>query len=192
MMRTNTTPLLLSVLLLALVLGSCGGSRIAYRLPLPPGQDAARTVSLDPTAQALQETERFQTARRALLDWYDAMAREDVQAAWERLSFETRLLLDDWSGGQGDVALRTGVLERQGQRWSFDPLDLLAARQPERIVDDVPGQSQQETARRKELFLQLAGGEVRRVVMILEADQWRIHSPRIPTDRLTLLQGPGG
>lgn len=176
---------ILLLLIPAFFMAACGGS--AYHLPDAPPEDARRVVSLDPTVEEQASIDMFNAARRTVLALYQALGADDGEAAYALLSNETRLLLDEWSGGQGEVALSDGQLSRNGEQWSFDPVELLLIDDPIRFDDTMDGQSESETARRKEIFITAGNDEVRRVVVILEADQWKVHMLRIPQTALTPL-----
>lgn len=177
---------LICLLIFTLSVAGCGARN--YQLPPVPEASERVEAQLDPTVQELREVERFNEARRTILALYAALQAGDGAEAWEFLSNETRLLLDEWSDGQGDRALTDGRLVRDGQSYTFDPVTLFLLPDPIGFEDDREGEQQSETARRKEVFLVDAADHSRRVVVILEADQWRIHMPRIDLDYLTLQQ----
>jgi hypothetical protein len=174
---------LLYLIMLTLAVTGCGGR--TYQLPPVPDEAERTHAQLDPTVEELQELERFNEARRTVLALYAALQDSNGAQAWELLSNETRLLLDEWSDGQGDQALISGSLVRDGQAYSFDPLELFLLLDPVAFEDDMAGEQQSETARRKEIFLVDAADRARRVVVIMEADQWRVHMPRVDLDYLT-------
>jgi hypothetical protein len=166
-----------------LAVAACGPRLVALPDPVPPAERVA--VELDPSADAALDEGRALEARRAVLAAYDAVAASDWEALWELLSHETRALLDSVGEGDGRAALAEGRLVQGGRTWTFTPMELLLASGVADIVDDTVGEPEIESARRKELDLVSAEGARRRVVVIREADQWRLHMPRIPTDRLT-------
>jgi hypothetical protein len=174
---------ILLLLLPTIFLTACGSS--AYHLPDVPSEEARRSVSLDPTVEEEESAERFNAARRTVLALYQALGASDGEAAYELLSNETRLLLDEWSDGNGDVALQDGLLSRDGTTWSFDPVEMLLLPDPVLFEDEVDGETESETARRKEIFITAGNDDVRRVVVILEAEQWKVHMLRIPQTALT-------
>ncbi len=164
---------------------ACGGS--VYHLPDAPPEEARRAVSLDPTVEEQMNMDLFNEARRTVLSLYQALGAGDGERAYGLLSNETRLLLDEWSGGQGEVALAEGMLSRDGEQWAIDPVSLLLVADPVRFDDSMDGQTESETSRRKEIFITSGSDEVRRVVVILEAEEWKVHMLRIPQTALTPL-----
>jgi hypothetical protein len=179
---------LLSLFVLSLLSSACSGSRLRYELPPPPPLEEQRTVELDPSEAARDEGQRFIEARATILGFFDALNSGNTDAALDFLSQETRLLLEAWSDGDANVALSSGRLQQDAEVYDFDPASLFVVAQPTRFDDDVAGEVDSETARRKEVHVTGADGEQRRVVLILEGDQWRIHQPRLPTERLSPVQ----
>lgn len=163
--------------------GLAGCSASVYVLP-PPGDADDAPRSLDPAADAEAETLRFYAAQAALRAFYTALAAEDAETAWSLLSNETRLLLDHGSDGDGETALLEGRVTIDGTAWTFDPVDLFVVRSPVDWRDTMPGESEIESARRKEIFVVSRDETVRRVVMIYEGDAWRVHAPSWPRERL--------
>ena len=170
----------LPLLLVCASLAACGG---IYTLPEAPAEADRAPVNLDPAAEERESAARYTEARRSLVALYEALGGERWSDAVELLSVETRLLFSE--GGDGDAAesLSSGVLSLNGDEYAFDPIDLLLMHSPETMEDSVPSETESETARRKEVFL-IAAEETRRVVLILEADQWRVHLRRLPLERL--------
>lgn len=164
----------------ALVLVACGG---VYQLPDPPPEGERASIHIDPAAEERESAARYIEARRTLVALYEALGGEDWDGAIQLLSTETRLLLSD--GGNGDAAqtLGTGRLASGNRTYAFTPIDLLLVANPDGMEDSIPGESENETPRRKELFL-VSGDETRRVVLILEADAWVLHYRRLPVERL--------
>jgi hypothetical protein len=83
--------------------------------------------------------------------------------------------------------LGEGRLELGGASYSFDPIDLFLMEDPEQMEDAVVGEAEAESSRRKDVFL-VSGDETRRVVLLNEADEWRVHVRRLPLSRLTLVE----
>ena len=167
---------------LAVFAASCGPA--IYEIPPPPPEDEWTDRELDPTAEEEASAERYAEARRAVLALYEALQDGAFEEAYYLLSNETRILLDTYGGGVGEEALANGLLEVDGTVYSFDPVDLLLMPEPASFEDSVSGEEENETSRRKELFIFDADDNYRRVIVIREADEWVIHAPRVPTDRL--------
>jgi hypothetical protein len=174
----------LSIPVLALAT-ACGGTSLRYELPPPVPPDERSVVTLDPSEQERNEAARFLEARSSVLAFYDALQRADFDAAFALLSNETRILLDTWAEGDGVAALRVGRLAQAAETYDFDPRDLFAVADPVRFADEPEEGTDTESARRKEIHVFDADGTDRRIVLILEGDQWVIHQPRIPVERLS-------
>jgi hypothetical protein len=140
-------------------------------------------VHLDPASEQRESDARYTEARRTLVSLYETLGGERWEDAVDLLSVETRLLLS--AGGTGNAAesLAAGTLTIGEVDYRFDPTDLLLMHDPDAMEDSVVGETESETSRRKEVFL-VNAEETRRVVLIQEADQWRVHLRRIPADRL--------
>lgn len=172
------------VALLAVALGACSG---VYELPDPPPEDERASVQIDPAAEERESAARYIDARRTLVALYEALGAESWDDAIALVSTETRLLLSDGGGGDAAETLAVGRLTVGGRTYGFEPIDLLLLRDPDGMEDSVVGESENETPRRKELFL-VSAEETRRVVLILEADQWVVHFRRLPVDRLDRIE----
>jgi hypothetical protein len=168
------------LLLVCAALAACGG---IYTLPEAPAEEERATVHLDPAAEEREAAARYTEARRTLVALYEALGGSRWTDAIELLSIESRLLLSAGGSGNAAESLENGVLTIDGSDYRFDPIDLLLMHTPDAMEDSVPGESESETARRKEVFL-VTAEEARRVVLILEADQWRVHLRRLPIERL--------
>lgn len=178
---TDITSILLSTFVAALAL-ACGPS--IYDLPAPPSDDERRTVSLDPTERRQADGEAYVAARATTLALYQALSNEDWSTAWDLLSNETRLLLDTGSNGRGVEALAEGRIALEGNTWAFDPVEVFLLPGMVRFDDQVEGEAENETARRKEIWVADRDGNQRRVVVIREGDLWRVHVPRVPVERM--------
>lgn len=178
---TDLTSIVLSAVV-AVLAAACGPS--IYDLPQPPEEDQRRTVNLDPTARREADGAAWVDARAATLSLYQALSDEAWDDAWELLSNETRVLLDTGSDGNGVDALAEGRIELDGVMWSFDPVEVFVLPGMVRFDDDVEGEAENETERRKEIWVSDREGRQRRVVVIREGDVWRVHMPRIPIERM--------
>ncbi|MBU6162259.1 MAG: hypothetical protein KGO50_14175 [Myxococcales bacterium] len=167
---------------------ACGGTSLRYELPPPVPPEERNTVTLDPSEQERNEATRFLDARSAVLAFYDALQQADYEAAFARLSLETQLLFDTWAEGDGVTALRLGQLRQDAESYTFDPKVLFAVANPVEFSDDPEEGVDTESARRKEIHVRDADGTSRRIVLIQEGDQWVIHQPRIPMERLSPVQ----
>lgn len=159
---------------------ACGG---VYQLPPPPPAELQGPVTLDPSEEERLGAARFEEARRAVLSLYEALGAERWADAVSMLSQETRLLLSSGGSASAEQALAAGVVTVDGQSYGFDPVALFLLPGVERFEDEYEDEEEAETGRRKEIFL-VAGEEVRKVVLIDEAGQWRLHMRRWPIDRL--------
>lgn len=161
---------------LALSLSSASGCSDLYVLPDPPPKDRWSTVSLDPAEDERNAEGRYLAARTSILQLYDALYDEDWERAWGLLSSETQAFLDNASSEKdGKKALALGVLTIQGRDEEFDPVDLFIINDLRQLDDTSPGATEAETPTRKEIFATAADGTVHKIVVIREADVWRIH-----------------
>jgi hypothetical protein len=96
--------------------------------------------------------------------------------------------LDTWADGDGVAALQLGRIEQDAESYTFDPRVLFAVENPVQFSDDPQEGTDTESARRKEIHVLDADGTSRRIVLIQEGDQWVIHQPRIPMERLSPTQ----
>jgi hypothetical protein len=142
-------------------------------------------VELDPTRDAAADEALYVEARRAVMALYERLGQARWDEAWEMLSNETRLLLDSGADGRGEEALAAGRVSIDGREYAFDAVDLFVIDGFSAMDDDAVGETQHETDRRREVFVSGSGGTVRRVVVILEGDSWRVHLPHWPMERLT-------
>ena len=165
------------------VSSACSGP--LYQLPEPLAESEARDISMDRSAERERDAARFVEARRARLSLYEALGASVWDAAAALLSQETRVLLS--GGGAGDVAtaLATGQLVLNNTRYSFDPVDLLLMDAPQEMLDNLPGEEDVETDRRKVIHLMNRDGDTRAVVLIFEGSAWRVHVPAMPRERVT-------
>jgi hypothetical protein len=165
-------------LLGAVALGGC--ERGLYRLPDPPPPDEWRRHSLDPAEDLARSHRNFLAAQGSVLSFVEAMRDSRWADAYERLSNETRILLDDLSpDGRGETVLAHGRVVREGVEHRVDPVDLFVIADLDALLDEQPGEAEQETYRRKELWARSASGDVHRLVLIYEDDEWRLHKPTI-------------
>jgi hypothetical protein len=173
------------IFLLLLVGGTVGCRPDLYVLPTPPPASEWERVELDPTVEDRRAGERYVEARRAVLAFVDALSQAEWEQAYRRVSNETRLLLDAGFDGQGEASLAEGRTRRDRRLYSYDPMDLFLIQGLTRIEDSVEGEAEAETQRRHEVFVFDAEGQYRKVVLIREGDEWLIHLPRWPQERLT-------
>lgn len=179
----NDVRLISPLLAFAFVASACGGP--VYRLPDPPAADEQRDVSLDRVEERERDSDRYNDARRAILGLYDALGNERWDEALGLVSQETRVLLSSGGSGDAEVALATGTLVLDDAEYQFDAVDLLLIPGVREIADRVEGVDDVETDRRKVVHLTDTGGHTRAVVVIYEADAWRVHVPALPRDRVT-------
>lgn len=160
-------------------LWSCGPS--LYEIPEPPPREQWRRHSLNPADTTARSQQNFFAAQDSFLAFVEAMDQERYDDAYDLLSNETRILLDDLSPtGLGEDVLETGAIQRDETEYHVDALDLFAVADLTDIVDEpTDGSSEVETYRRKEIYAVGADGQVHHIVLILEEDEWRIHHPDI-------------
>lgn len=177
MKRIHVRTILIIACALALFGTAC--NRL-YQLPDPAPRADWRRHSLSPAEDAERSREYFVDAEAAVQAFVAAMDSGDYAGAYEHLSNETRILLDDLSPeGRGESVLENGLITRDGNEHEVDALDLLAVRGMVSVEDTHENRPESETYRRKEVYAVGFGGAVHHVVLILEQDEWRIHKPDI-------------
>ena len=165
------------LILLTVAAVGCSG---LYELPDPPPRDSWQRHSLSPAEDHDRSHERYLAAQDSLLAFVEALSDERFEDAYNLLSNETRILLDDLSPtGRGEHSLATGEITRGGSEYHVESLDLFVIRDLTRIEDTHDDQMEAETYRRKEIYAVGTDGTVHHIVMILEEDRWRIHKPDI-------------
>ncbi len=166
--------------MLVLLLTACGGGLY----DLPPAPPASEWVSFQEQREESDEerVRRFLDAKRAAIQIYAALAEGRWERAVELMSQETVAFFEDASNGAGaEAVLAAGVLSFGDEQIPFDPLVDLFIADLEDLRDEVEGQVEAETRRRKELFAISRQGQGRKIIMIYERDGWRLHSPFIRT-----------
>lgn len=165
-------------LLLVVSVPACRGS--LYTLPDPPPREDWQRHSLNPAEDEERNERNFRAAQDAVISFSEAMRDQRYSDAYEVLSNETRILLDDLSpSGRGEDVLATGALEREGVEYQVDPVDLFVIHDLVDLVDEQPHEMEAETYRRKEVWAIGADGAVHRVIVIDEGNGWHIHKPQI-------------
>src|SRR5690606_24493009 len=153
-----------------------------YELTPPPPKDEWVDVNAVEEEDEEAKVRRFLDAKRAAIKVYGALQQGDWDTALENMSQETRSFLEDASGGEGAaVTLERRELLVSGQQVPFDPIADFFISDLADIRDEVPGQEEAETPRRKELYAVSREGEARKVLFIYEADRWVFHSPFVRT-----------
>ena len=177
-MRQLLTTMFALVLTGAFLL-SCGPS--LYDIPEPPPREQWRRHSLNPADTDARSQQNFFAAQDSLLSFVEAMDQERYDDAYDLLSNETRILLDDLSPtGLGEDVLETGEIRRDETDYRVNAMDLFAIADLSDIVDEpTDGRSEAETYRRKEIYAIGADGNVHHIVLIFEENEWRIHHPDI-------------
>ena len=153
------------------------GCNSLYALPDPPAAGDWSETSLVPGQDDRDEAGRYIEARTAVLKLYQALTDEEWDTAWELLSAETQNFLDYVSAdGNGKQALATGRLKFPGgEEVDFEPVALFLVKDMRKLEDDNGDVSQAETANRKELFAFSAEDDAKKIVVIYEAGEWKIH-----------------
>ncbi len=159
---------------------ACGPS--IYTLPDPPPKD--EWVDLQATEEESDEVRvrRFLDAKRVAISTYAALQSRDWDTALENMSQETRAFLQDASGNNDPAsALERGELLVGDQTVTFDPVTDFFIDGLEDLRDEVSGQTESETLKRKEIYAVGRDGKARKVIFIVEGGAWRFHSPFIRT-----------
>lgn len=160
---------------LALTLASACSS--LYSLPTPPAAGEWTQTSLVPGQDDRDDAGRYIAARTAVLKLYQALSDEDWDAAWDLLSSETQNFLDYVAAdGDGKATLARGRLKFPGgEEVDFEPVTLFLVKDMRKLEDDHAETAQAETANRKELFAFSAEDDIKKIVVIFEGGQWKIH-----------------
>lgn len=184
----NSTPIHRGALLVAVAVAiltmGCGD---IYTLPDAPPRES--WVDLDAPEEEDEQAKlrRFLDAKRTAIKVYSALQKGDWDTVIDNVSQETRAFLEDGSGGAGArAALESGQLDIAGQQVDFDPAADFFIDDLQQIEDTLPGQEEDETTRRKELYVINSAGEARKVLFIYEGDQWVFHSPFLRTPKIEI------
>lgn len=170
----------LELTVLAAILASCGPS--IYDLPVAPPKD-----EWVDSQDAIEEDEevrirRFLDSKRVAITVYGALQSKDWGKALDQMSQETQNFLENGAGdGVAATALESGVLKLNGKEEPFDVVGDFFVSNLEDIVDELEGQSENETTKRKELYALSRDGQARKIIFIYEAGAWKFHSPFIRT-----------
>jgi len=168
---------------LSLWLAACGPS--LYDLPVAPPKD-----EWVDSQDAVEEDEevlvrRFLDSKRAAITVYGALQSKDWDKALDQMSQETQNFLESSApDGVAATALETGTLMVNGKEESFDVVGDFFVTNLEDIVDDLEGQAENETTKRKELYALSRDGQARKLIFIFEAGAWKFHSPFIRAPRI--------
>ncbi len=172
-------------LLGAALLAACAAPACApsiYTLPPPPPEAEWAAVSLVPGEDEKASQRRYIDARAAALELYAALKSKRWGEVWQQLSSETQAALAFAHPTQdGQAALSEGVLVYQdGARVAFDPMDAWMVPDLKTFEDQLPGEQEAESDTRKEIFAVDRDGHHRKMIMILEAGEWKLHKTRLP------------
>ncbi len=155
------------------------GQRL-YELPDPPPSAYWQRHSLNPGEEEVRSADLFAAAEGAIVEFVGAVNEQRWDDAYRLLSNETRILLDDVSPtGLGEAVLEFGLVQRDGAEFRIDPMDLYVVAEMVELLDEMEGEPESETYRRKEIWAVSELGFVNHEVMIFEEDGWRIHKPTI-------------
>lgn len=166
-------------LALAFLTSSCGLG--LYDLPQPPPRETWTTVSLVPGQDDKDAAARYIEARGAILRLYQALNEKNWDVAWTLLSSETQEMLNFGSpDGEGERALELGTITFPGgETVSFDPVALFVGVDLQTLADVHEGSEEAETVNRKEIFATTRAQKVKRIVVIFEMGEWKVHRTKI-------------
>ena len=170
-------------LLIAVLLGlanvfACGPG--LYDLPTPPPQAQWTSVSLTPGAEEQRAAKNFLEASAIAMDLFSAFSDENWEDAWALLSEETKSTLNYGNpDGDGINVLKTGQFELAGETgkstFRLEPVRHFFVEELMRFEDEVAGNPESETNRRKEIYALSRSGDNKKVVLIYEAGGWKVH-----------------
>jgi len=188
-LRTGTAAVRRLVPLVGLALVFSFGCSDIYTLPDAPPRESWVDLDAPDEEDEQEKLRRFLDAKRTAITVYSAMQKGDWDTVVDNMSQETRAFLEDGSGGAGaKVALESGELDIAGQQITFDPATDFFIDDLQQIEDTLAGQVENETKRRKELFVINKSGEARKVLFIYEGDKWVFHSPFLRTPKIAVPQ----
>ena len=169
------------LVLVSLLMTNCGSN--LYDLPPPPPKEEWKVYN-NKQDDSQEDAQRFLAAKRAIFQLAEALQKNDHDAVWSLLSFETQNFLDYVSANQGGLeVLKQGVLTLlDGEIFEINPVSLLLLKDIDQIEDNHGSAKQAETTNRKELFLINELGRVKKVIMIREAGSWKLHKTRFDPD----------
>lgn len=184
-MRTNQWMggALCAVLCVSGVGAGCAG---VYELPPPPAEGQRETISLIPGEEERVKEQNYLQARAAVLKTYQFLSAKRFKESLALMSTATQGLLTSTSPQKGAsnpavITLSEGkMVLPSGQTLTFDPAAFILAPDISDMKDTLEGQTEQETARRKELFAMQPDGTARRIVVINEGGRWVIHRTKAP------------
>ena len=172
--------LLALISLSALVLSACGPS--LYSLPEPPPKEEWKETDDSVASPDEAAIKRFLDAKRVAIRIYSAMIDEDWDRVVDNMSQETRAFLEEASpSSDAKATLASKELQIDGETIPFDPISDFFIADLADIVDTLDGQQEEETEKRKELFVIGADNRARKVLFIYEEGTWRLHSPFVRT-----------
>ena len=153
-----------------------------YELPDPPPKDEWVDVHATEDESDEVRIRRFLDAKRVAISTYAALQSRDWDTALNNMSQETRAFLQDASGDNNPAsALESGQLLVGDQTITFDPVADFFIAGLEDLRDEMPGKTESETLKRKEIYAIGSDGKARKVVFIVEGEAWRFHSPFVRT-----------
>jgi hypothetical protein len=157
---------------------ACGPS--LYHLPSPAVPEDVVVVDLEGGADERVSTRQYLEVRHHLLELYNFLSSQRYAEAAEYLSLETHEFLKRLVGVDSIVeALSHETITLDGRTVAFDPVVELLAENLEVIKDEVDGIEEQETERRKEIFVSRSEGPPLRLVFIREGSKWVLHRTRL-------------
>ena len=163
------------------------GCSTVYELPPPPAPQERETISLIPGEEERIKEQHYLQARAAVLKTYQFLSAKRFKESLALMSGATQELLKSTSPSPSAAepavfTLSEGkMLLPNGRSISFDPNAFILAEDISDMKDELEGQPEQESARRKELFAVQPDGSVRRIVVIKEGGRWVIHRTKAPT-----------
>lgn len=169
-----------------LVLCSGCATRL-YELPPPPPENEKRSVSLIPGEEERKREQDYKDARAALIDLNGLLATKRYEEALEKMSQETRTMLEfvspDKDAKRPAVeTLATGKFVIDGETWQLEPATALIAEDLSQLSDSVEGVVEQESNRRKEIFAAVPDGGYKKIVMLKEGGVWVLHRTKIEVE----------
>ena len=177
----------------ALCVATCAAALSAgcagvYELPPPPPEGQRENISLIPGEEERVKEQNYLQARATVLKAYQFLSAKRFKESLGLMSTATQALLKSTSPKKGATNPAVSTLSEgkmllpSGQTLTFDPAAFILAPDISDMKDTLEGQSEQETARRKEIFAVQPDGSARRIVVIKEGGRWVIHRTKAPGD----------
>lgn len=151
-----------------------------YTLPdAPPKEEWVK--ALPPQESPEEAAKRYLDAKRSAIQCFAALADEKWTKALSWMTDDSVDLLRNLAvDGNLEASLAAHQLQRDGDVFAFDPVNDVFIAGLTDIRDEFGDQIDDENESTKILYAVGRSGDARRVVVVLENDQWKIKLTQIP------------